>query len=71
MTIKNSNTNHVSEPVLSIKQVGIFTKKNVEAAYRNTQNFINKKENKKTILTVLGVLSCGTVLGVAYKNRKK
>ena len=71
MKTKKSNTNHTSEPILSIKKVEGSTKNNVKAVYRNTQNFINKKENKKVILTVLGALSCGTVLGVAYKNRKK
>lgn len=75
MKIKNSKVNYLSESLSTIKQLGGFAKKNTESIYKKSQDFVSKKENKKTILTVLGVLTCGTVLGtctaVSLKNRKK
>lgn len=75
MKIKNSKTNYLSESVSIIKQTGGFAMKNIEEAYKKSQNFISKKENKKKILTVLGILSCSTILGTctvaACKNKKK
>lgn len=75
MKIKNSKTNYLSESISTIKQTGGFAMKNIEDAYKKSQEFIAKKENKKKILTVLGILSCSTLLGTctlaACKTRKK